>query len=223
MSPLLLMLFAALGPMMAVCDIFDGDENEDEEDDGIAIGDANHPYAGGAAQGNPLLGMPVDGNYQSGTSGDDTLLGEAQDDWFVGLDGADSLSGAEGDDTLIGGLNSQDQQDDDAQDTLDGGDGDDTLLLGDGDIGLGGSGADSFVTMGDASGNVTVGDYQTGIDALMVETDDEDASVLSQFISGGVLKVSLSTGMTITLPGVENPLHDNELIFVMPNSLYDGL
>jgi hypothetical protein len=36
------------------------------------------------------------------------------------------------------------------------------------------------------------------------------------------LTVTLSTGLTITLPGVENPLAEDEILFVLTNPLQDA-
>ncbi|MGR3603941.1 MAG: calcium-binding protein, partial [Sulfitobacter sp.] len=65
-------------------------------------------------------------------------------------------------------------------------------------------------------------DYNVEHDALVVETDDENTFVTHQTVSEGSLKVSLSTGLTITLPGVDNPLNDDVISFVLTNPLRDG-
>ena len=242
MSPLLIMLFAAFGPMLAVFDPF-GDDTEDEpEDEEIPIGMPDMGTTTGAGMDDALTPDPaepdadtptdapteedstveniddteetpeVEAQSQTGTSGDDTLHG---------TDGRDILFGGQGNDTLSGGVNAQDGSDDGVADELIGEDGDDSLRLGANDTGIGGTGADSFTAIYGATGGITVTDYDVGTDALIVETDDENASVTDQTVADGELTVTLSTGLTITLPGVENPLADDEILFVLTNPLQD--
>ena len=59
-------------------------------------------------------------------------------------------------------------------------------------------------------------------DALIVEPDDENASITDQTVADGELTVTLSTGLTITLPGIENPLAEDEILFVLTNPLQDA-
>jgi len=246
MSPLLIMLFAAFGPMLAVFDPF-GDDTEDEpEDEEIPIGMPDMGTTTGAGLDDALTPDPaepdadtitdtptdasteedstvdniddteetpeVEAQSQTGTAGDDTLQG---------TDGRDILFGGQGNDTLSGGVNAQDGNDDGVADELIGEDGDDSLRLGANDTGIGGTGADSFTAIYGATGGITVTEYDVGTDALIVETDDENAAVTDQTVSDGELTVTLSTGLTITLPGVENPLADDEILFVLTNPLQD--
>ena len=139
-----------------------------------------------------------------------------------GTDGRDILFGGQGNDTLSGGVNAQDGSDDGVADELIGEDGDDSLRLGANDTGIGGTGADSFTAIYGATGGITVTDYDVGTDALIVETDDENASITDQTVADGELTVTLSTGLTITLPGVENPLAEDEILFVLTNPLQDA-
>ena len=242
MSPLLVMLFAAFGPMLAVFDPF-GDDMEDEvEDEEIPIGMPDMGTTTGAGMDDALTPAPAepeadaptdtptaedpavetiddtaqpsedDAQSQTGTAGDDTLQG---------TDGRDILFGGQGNDTLSGGVNAQDGSDDGVADELIGEDGDDSLRLGANDTGIGGTGADSFTAIYGATGGITVTDYDVGTDALIVETDDENASVTDQTVADGELTVTLSTGLTITLPGIENPLAEDEILFVLTNPLQD--
>lgn len=242
MSPLLVMLFAAFGPMLAVFDPF-GDDTEDEvEDEEIPIGMPDMGTTTGAGMDDALTPDPADPEADAPTDVpteedpavetiDDTeqppeddaqsQTGTAGDDTLQGTDGRDILFGGQGNDTLSGGVNAQDGSDDGVADELIGEDGDDSLRLGANDTGIGGTGADSFTAIYGATGGITVTDYDVGTDALIVETDDENASVTDQTVADGELTVTLSTGLTITLPGVENPLAEDEILFVLTNPLQD--
>ncbi|MCF7747337.1 type I secretion protein [Sulfitobacter sp. M39] len=246
MSPLLIMLFAAFGPMLAVFDPF-GDDTEDEpEDEEIPIGMPDMGTTTGAGMDDALTpdpaepesDAPTDTPTDAATEEDSTVeniddteetpeveaqsqTGTAGDDTLQGTDGRDILFGGQGNDTLSGGVNAQDGNDDGVADELIGEDGDDSLRLGASDTGIGGTGADSFTAIYGATGGITVTDYDVGTDALIVETDDENAAVTDQTVSDGELTVTLSTGLTITLPGVENPLADDEILFVLTNPLQD--
>ncbi len=242
MSPLLVMLFAAFGPMLAVFDPF-GDDMEDEvEDEEIPIGMPDMGTTTGAGMDDALTPDPAEPEADAPTDTptaddpavetiDDTAqppedetqsqTGTAGDDTLQGTDGRDILFGGQGNDTLSGGVNAQDGSDDEVADELIGEDGDDSLRLGANDTGIGGTGADSFTAIYGATGGITVTDYDVGTDALIVETDDENASVTDQTVADGELTVTLSTGLTITLPGIENPLAEDEILFVLTNPLQD--
>ena len=96
---------------------------------------------GGTAEGDLLIGM----ENVTGGFGNDTIMGNADDnlldaqdgnDTLYGFGGSDHLRGGGGDDTLYGGA---------GHDVLQGGDGDDHLVGGDGnDLFNGGAGADQF-------------------------------------------------------------------------------
>lgn len=242
MSPLLVMLFAAFGPMLAVFDPF-GDDMEDEvEDEEVPIGMPDMGMTTGAGMDDALTPNPAEPEADTPTDMpaeedstvetiDDTeqppedeaqsQTGTAGDDTLQGTDGRDILFGGQGNDTLSGGVNAQDGSDDGVADELIGEDGDDSLRLGANDTGIGGTGADSFTAIYGATGGITVTDYDVGTDALIVETDDESASVTDQTVADGELTVTLNTGLTITLPGVENPLAEEEILFVLTNPLQD--
>ena len=243
MSPLLVMLFAAFGPMLAVFDPFGEDTEDEVEDEEIPIGMPDMGTTTGAGMDDALTPDPADPEADAPTDTptaedpavetiDDTeqppeddaqsQTGTAGDDILQGTDGRDILFGGQGNDTLSGGVNAQDGSDDGVADELIGEDGDDSLRLGANDTGIGGTGADSFTAIYGATGGITVTDYDVGTDALIVETDDENASVTDQTVADGELTVTLSTGLTITLPGVENPLAEDEILFVLTNPLQDA-
>jgi len=247
MSPLLVMLFAAFGPMLAVFDPFGEDTEDEVEDEEIPIGVPDMGTTTGAGMDDVLTPDPADPEADAPTATptdvpiaedpavetiDDTAqppeddaqsqTGTAGDDTLQGTDGRDILFGGQGNDTLSGGVNAQDGSDDGVADELIGEDGDDSLRLGANDTGIGGTGADSFTAIYGATGGITVTDYDVGTDALIVETDDENASVTDQTVADGELTVTLSTGLTITLPGIENPLAEDEILFVLTNPLQDA-
>lgn len=88
-------------------------------------------------------------NWLNGTSGNDSIAGNANGNTLIGFDGDDSITGGDGNDDAHGGAGT---------DTLDGGNGDDLLYGGDGDDILygkdgldtlhGGDGADTYVFEG---------------------------------------------------------------------------
>src|SRR3546814_9007677 len=67
--------------------------------------------------------VAIDGKWQTGTAGDDIIVGGTGDDYVAGGEGADVLSGGDGND-LFAGLS-----DDDWGDTFTGGAGRDTYTL----------------------------------------------------------------------------------------------
>ena len=220
MSSILIMLLAAIGPMLAIFDPIGGEEDdEDSEELPLNSGpvDATNDTVidgdDGQSAGNTTP------SFFEGLGGNDTLTGSMLDDRLIGSFGADVISGGTGNDTLFSGSDTLGEGDDGAADLLDGQAGDDVLMLGGGDTGIGGEGADSFTMLSDAQGNITVGDYDPTQDALVVETTQEDVTILGQTIKNGALRVSLSSGLSITLPGVENPISDNAILFVMANPL----
>ena len=100
------------------------------------IGSSADDVLVGDDQNNVILGLKGDDSLDGG-AGDDTLVGGKGDDTLVGGDGDDTLNGGKGDDTLAGG---------DGNDTLNGGKGDDTLVGGDGNDTLaGGQGNDLLI------------------------------------------------------------------------------
>ena len=129
MSPLLVMLFAAFGPMLAVFDPF-GDDMEDEvEDEEIPIGMPDMGTTTGAGMDDALTPDPAEPEAEAPTDVptaedpavetiDDTAqppedetqsqTGTAGDDTLQGTDGRDILFGGQGNDTLSGGVNAQD-------------------------------------------------------------------------------------------------------------------
>jgi Bacterial Ig domain/RTX calcium-binding nonapeptide repeat (4 copies) len=108
------------------------------------IGSSGDDVLTGDDQNNVILGL----------NGDDSLDGGAGDDALAGGKGDDSLDGGAGDDTLAGG---------NGNDTLDGGDGDDTLAGGKGNDTL--DGGDGDDTLAGGKGNDTL-DGGDGDDTL---------------------------------------------------------
>ena len=100
------------------------------------------------AVGDGLVGGQFFENFEQimTGSGDDQLLGDAQDTILEGREGNDDLQGAAGQDTLIGGQGA---------DTLEGGTGDDILL--------GEAGADTFVFDGNLLDGVAETDTIQGV------------------------------------------------------------
>ena len=220
MSPLLIMLFAAIGPMLAVFDPFEDDAADEEDQADLAHRNQIDPGAKtGTEEDDAFAALPEDASMFNGLSGADQIIGGDQSDTLIGGLGADTISGGAGNDNLFSGLNQTDDADDEDPDQLDGGDGDDNLLLGAGDTGLGGAGADTFTILTDHLGTVTVGDYNSDEDALIVETTGTQTSIADQVVQDGTLQVTLSNGLRIDLPGVDNPINDNAIRFVMPNPL----
>ena len=86
MSPLLIMLFAAIGPMLAVFDPFE-DDAADEED-----------------QADLAHRNQIDPGAQTGTEEDDAFAALPEDaSMFNGLSGADQIIGGDQGDTLVAG------------------------------------------------------------------------------------------------------------------------
>jgi Ca2+-binding RTX toxin-like protein len=77
-----------------------------------------------------------------GSAFNDILVGNDEDNWLDGEQGADMIFGGGGNDYLESGLSFQD---DGVVDQLDGGDGDDTVWIQRGDIAVGGAGTDTLV------------------------------------------------------------------------------
>tara|TARA_R110000787_G_scaffold11003_11_gene36842 strand:+ start:38133 stop:38840 length:708 start_codon:yes stop_codon:yes gene_type:complete len=221
MSPLLLLLFAAFGSMVAVFDPFSGNDDTDmPEDDSMRIGDEDQFVDSNGTTLSEFAAELEAESLNDGLSDSESVSGSDDDDILNGSSGADIIEGGDGDDVLSG--SEAGSADDDMPDQLFGEDGDDLLYLGSEDTGTGGEGADTFIATADAQGNVTIEDYNVEHDALVVETDDENTFVTHQTVSEGSLKVSLSTGLTITLPGVDHPLNDDVISFVLTNPLRDG-
>ncbi|WP_456391282.1 hypothetical protein [Profundibacter sp.] len=96
-----------------------------------------------------------------GTAGNDTLIGNGDDNLLVGLGGDDTIIGNGGHDTLMGTGSFN---------IMDGGSGNDVLEAGSATgINTGGSGADTFIfhSLGQ---NHTITDYQDEVDFIMINT-----------------------------------------------------
>lgn len=108
--------------------------------------------------GNTALYDLDDVTVQTGTNGNDTLIGTAMDDRLYGLDGIDRLNGGDGDDLLVGGTSLYD-----GGDLLFGGAGNDTILGGVGNDSLYGMDGDDVMS-GGLDGDFLAG--QNGNDTL---------------------------------------------------------
>jgi peroxidase len=92
--------------------------------------------------------MLMAADRRGGTAGNDTIVGDNDREFILGLEGNDNLTGGVGDDELSG---------DAGNDVLTGGVGDDTLG--------GGEGTDTF-RVGILDGNDTIQDFETGVDKI---------------------------------------------------------
>lgn len=161
--------------------------------------------SGGSAQGDTLsrienlLGSRFDDtligddeeNIFVGGAGDDTLLGDKGKDTHVGGRGDDSLLGGDDDDLLIGGDGSDHLDGDKGKDRLEGGIGDDHLSGGENeDTLIGGDGADTL--LGDEGKDTLLGgagnDHLVGGDDDDSLTGDDGADVLSGDEGKDILK-----------------------------------
>lgn len=142
-----------------------------------------------------LLGAP--GGLTDGTNGDDVLVGSASDDRLRGLDGADVLAGADGDDTSIGSG------------------GGDTFIDGAGnDRFSGGAGRDVF-DMTQMDGNNRVLDFRSGIDTLVLSSDDFDSveeALESAFENSLGMRINVDGG-SLTLVGMTDVTADDFALF----------
>lgn len=108
--------------------------------------------------GNTALYDLDDITMQTGTSGNDRLVGTEMADRLYGLDGIDTLNGGDGDDLLVGGTSLND-----SGDLLFGGTGNDTILGGAGNDSLYGMDGDDVLS-GGLDGDFLAG--QNGNDTL---------------------------------------------------------
>jgi len=162
-----------------------------------------------------LCGLDTAANALDASGGLDTVTGGMLDDTLSGGEDSDTLTGGDGDDALFGGFLRETRPDDRDGDSLDGGAGDDALFLGDGDTGTGGLGADIFATVQDATGTVTITDFDPVEDSLVIETADaEDISITEQTVGTGGLTLTLGTGLTVTLQGLETELDEMDISFI---------
>jgi len=109
---------------------------------------------------------PVVGTVQNGTKGNDTLTGNAGNDFLNGGNGNDSLIGNAGNDILIGGNGTDFLVGSAGNDLLNGDNGSDTLRGGLGsDTLTGGNGQDIFV-FASGEGIDTINDFKLGTDQI---------------------------------------------------------
>ena len=133
----------------------------------------------GNSDNNKLSGGAGDDTLR-GRGGDDTLDGGAGDDTLDGGDGADTIYGGEGDDTLTGGDSARSGGD--GADTIYGGAGDDTLEGGRGVDNL--DGGDGTDTLSYANEDVLVGFEGVAVD---LSNDIDTAKVYAGGGSGSVI------------------------------------
>lgn len=240
MSPFLVMLLTALGPLMVSFGTFNDDDPEQSDagedipeqtpEDPVEIVDVATfiENARGTEDnvGEAIGSRGTDADEEfvassdtavnhDASGGQDSLSGSALNDTLAGGNGADIIQGNEGDDALFGAFARETRADDEAPDTLDGGGGDDTLFLGDGDIGNGGTGSDVFVATQDAVEIIQISDFNVDEDAIAIETEaPEEASITEQVVEDGGLRIELSTGLSLRLEGVAAPVPAASVQFV---------
>lgn len=140
----------------------------------------------------------VDGKA-TGTSGNDVMIGGAEDNRFVGRGGSDRLEGQDGADRLLGRNGKDHIQGNDGDDVVDGGGGDDEVHGGSGNDTVRGGAGDDLLTGGLGDDTILGG---AGIDTLSY-----------QRAGGGVVVNLLQTGRDVgggegidTFAGIENLL-----------------
>lgn len=170
-------------------DTIDGGSGEDV----VIYWDASGPVAVGLNL-SPLsqAGQSVDqiSNVEDaiGSTGDDWMFGDAQDNELAGYDGNDRLEGGGGDDFLFGQQGDDLLRGDAGSDLIDPGDGLDTLT--------GGAGEDGFV-FSNGYGTNRITDFTQGEDFIYLDgTGLTDVSQLAFGTSGGDPSVSFN-GTTI--------------------------
>lgn len=233
MTPLTILLLMTAGPiLLGFTDLLeDNAEAADEttapepvDTDLVARLDDARSQSGDSGPVNALRGTDADetmtgidsaSNFFDASGGADTVTGAMQNDTLAGGEGSDTIMGGAGDDVLFGGFVRETRPDDMDADSLDGGSGDDTFLLGAGDIGTGGYGADIFATVQDAVGTITITDFDPAEDALVIETADAGSVTIAQQTVGTAgLTLTLSTGLSIMLEGVDTELDAMDVNFI---------
>lgn len=232
MSPLITLLLASVGPLLVGFDIITNDD-EDTDDDtdppvvdpgdeietvdvvsfiedarGIVGDEGPINTSRGTDAVQNFIGVEDESNSYDASGGEDTLTGGMLADTLIGGEDSDRIGGGDGDDVIFGGFQRETRPDDEDADTLSGGEGDDTLFMGNGDTAIGGAGTDIFVTVQDMTQNTTITDFNPDEDVIAVEAVDPDAlSVVEQAVSDDGLTITLSSGATITLEGLEETIN----------------
>ena len=180
--------------------------------------------------GNPIPSPTPTPTCILGTSGNDSLEGDNQDNCINGFGGQDELLGRQGNDTLFGGgnndtlLGNQDHDTllgEDGLDSLIGGQGQDTLIGGnntdvlkggddndllDGSQGrdtlIGEQGADGFL-LRSAEGNDLITDFDDGIDSLLLDGLVYNDLTIEDSGSDTIIKVTGTSEIIATLQGIE--------------------
>lgn len=238
MSSLLAMLLISFGPLIVgVVGITDDDEAEmsddvpaDTADDPVEMTDVasfiENARDSANETGTVEITRGTDANEEftadanvsarhDASGGQDAVVGSDLNDTLSGGDGNDVVQGGDGNDALFGAFSRDSRADDDLADTLEGGAGDDALFLGDDDRGTGGEGRDVFSALQDATGTITITDFNAEEDAIVLETPTpDDLTVTEQVVEDGFLRVEISTGLSIRLEGLSEPLADGSIQFV---------
>lgn len=155
--------------------------------------------------------------YIEGTGGDDTIVGNAENNEFRGRAGDDLLSGGLGNDTLEGQLGNDVLTGGDGDDDIQGDAGQDTLTGGAGnDFLVGGADTDQFV-FGLGDGNDIIEDFTVGSEILILNdgltiTDIAEADLGGE--AGLDSVVTLSSGQKIELWDVAGITDTNDLLNV---------
>ena len=105
MSPLLVMLFAAFGPMLAVFDPFGEDTEDEPEDEEVPIGMPDMGTTTGAGMDDALTPDPAEPEADAPTdtpTAEDPAVETIDDTAQPPEDDAQSQTGTAGDDTLQG-------------------------------------------------------------------------------------------------------------------------
>lgn len=130
-----------------------------------SYGYVNYSYSDGTSGSGSIRGADIIIGSAEGTGGD-YISGSSQRDVIVGLDGDDYLTGGAGDDFIIGGGGA---------DTIDGGKGDDIIVDLDSDTLTGGLGRDIFVVNGASDdGYARITDLDVSADGLSFRGLDTD-------------------------------------------------
>ncbi|MBN8543706.1 MAG: hypothetical protein J0M34_05520 [Alphaproteobacteria bacterium] len=175
--------------------------------------DIDNILTGTTPSGQTLTGNAND-NYFFGAMGADTVSGLGGNDYLASGGGNDLVTGGDGNDTLAGGL---------GNDTLSGGSGDDVVWGGDGndalfgnqgsDTLMGGKGADAF-TIDHSATALTIVDFVHGTDVIIIPQTQRcivyplnpkqlNASDIDSFSDLTIAQVGADTTITIPRAGTD--------------------
>ena len=136
------------------------DEELDSTDNYLQLGDKNNVVGYDASETKNYADM----------RGDDTIIGDSEQDLLIDYSGADSLTGGAGSDFIF--TPDYDLEQYDGTDTVNGGKGNDLLWIDDGDTATGGTGIDAFVieanTYDRNYGPITITDFNRDEDTIEI-------------------------------------------------------